>query len=71
MAEQMIPSPGAIAEAKKQREGWVYQIEGNYGPTDAVPPQAIVGAWKVEAGNIVGDFVPNPNYVKGFNIKKS
>jgi hypothetical protein len=61
-----MPSPApderAIAEAKRQGQGWVYKIEGNYGPNDNVPPQAVVGAWKVEAGQIVGEFLPNPNY---------
>ena len=59
----MKPTPEAIAEARKHPNGHVYAIEGNFGPSDAVPPQAIKGAWKVDAqGNIVGDFIPNPNY---------
>lgn len=57
-----IPEP-AIEEAKRNPSGWVYQIDGDYGPNDAVPREAVVGAWKVdEDGNIVGDFIPNPNY---------
>lgn len=41
----------------------MYVIEGDYGPDDAVPPQAIRGAWKVDdAGLITGDFLPNPNF---------
>jgi hypothetical protein len=60
------PPPGAIAEAKREPNkpnGHVYEIEGNYGPEDAVPPEAIRGAWKVdEKGSIVGDFIPNPNF---------
>jgi hypothetical protein len=53
----------ASEEARRNPGGWVYKIEGNYGPDDAVPPEAIVGAWKVdEDGNITGDFIPNPNY---------
>jgi hypothetical protein len=61
--KKRTPPPNAIAEAKKKPNGWVYQIEGPYGPDDAVPPEAICGAWKVdENGNIVGEFIPNPNY---------
>ncbi|MFC5743572.1 hypothetical protein [Dyella tabacisoli] len=57
------PSPGAIAEAKRTPGGWVYEVRGNYGPNDYVPPHAVVGAWKVgDAGEIVGDFIPNPNF---------
>jgi len=37
---------------------------GNYGPKDSVPPEAIAGAWKVDAaGNVVpGSFQANPKY---------
>lgn len=35
-----------IAEAKRKPGGWVYEIVGDYGPNDAVPPTAIRGAWK-------------------------
>ena len=58
------PPPAAVEEAKSRRNGWVYEIDGSYGPNDAVPPDAIRGAWKVDGdGNIVGDFIPNPNYI--------
>jgi hypothetical protein len=58
------PTPEMMAEAKKNPNGWVYVIEGNYGPKDAVPPEAIAGAWKVDAtGNIVvGSFQANPKF---------
>jgi hypothetical protein len=57
-----IPSAAAIAEAKRQGTGWVYKVEGDFG-NNAVPREAIVGAWKVEGGVIVGEFIPNPNHV--------
>ena len=57
------PEPGEIAEAAKNPGGWVYRISGNYGPDDAVPPEAIVGAWKVaDDGTIIGEFMRNPNF---------
>ena len=59
----MKPMAGEIQEAKLHPNGWVYRIQGKYGVNDAVPPEAIVGAWKVDGeGNIVGDFQPNPNF---------
>ena len=55
-----------LSSAKANPNGWVYKIEGDYGPNDAVPPEAIVGAWKVDAsGNLTGEFVNNPKYVDG------
>jgi hypothetical protein len=62
--EQFQPSPEMELEAKKNPNGWVYVIRGNFGPNDAVPPEAIVGAWKVDAsGKIVeNSFQPNPKY---------
>ena len=59
------PTDAAREEAKRNPGGWVYQIDGSYGPDERVPPEVIVGAWKVdEHGMIVGDFQPNPNYRK-------
>lgn len=55
-------------EALQNPGGWVYKIEGTYLATEHVPPEAIVGAWKVDAhGKIVGDFVPNPRYQEGIS----
>ncbi|ATY34486.1 hypothetical protein CVN68_07445 [Sphingomonas psychrotolerans] len=59
----MTPLPGEHAEAKNHPGGHVYRIKGEYGPDDAVPPEAIAGAWKVDTdGHIEGDFIPNPNF---------
>jgi hypothetical protein len=51
-------------EAKRNPNGWVYVISGSYGANDGVPPEAIMGAWKVDdAGTIIdGSFVKNPKY---------
>ena len=57
------PEASEIAEAARNPGGWVYRISGDYGANDRVPPEAIVGAWKVgDDGQILGDFVPNPNF---------
>lgn len=57
------PFAGEIEEAKRVPNGWVYRIAEQFGSNDPVPREAIVGAWKVDGqGQIVGDFVPNPNY---------
>ncbi|AND68169.1 hypothetical protein ATSB10_07150 [Dyella thiooxydans] len=52
-----------IEEAARNPGGWVYQIAGNFGPQDRVPPEAIKGAFKVDSnGKLTGEFKPNPNY---------
>lgn len=61
--EMEKPLPGEIEEAKRNPNGWVYRIAGVFQDTEAIPPQAIVGAWQVDGhGRIVGDFQRNPNY---------
>jgi len=66
----MQPTTEIMAEAKRTPNGHVYAIEGSYGPTEDVPPQAIKGAWKVDAeGNIVGEFISNPKYVPNYRAK--
>ena len=57
------PSLEEIEEAKRTRGGWVYRIAGKFSDDELVPPEAIVGAWKVDdRGNIVGNFMANENY---------
>ncbi|MDB6124303.1 MAG: hypothetical protein JWQ71_3296 [Pedosphaera sp.] len=59
----MQPPPGAHEEAKRHPNAQVYQIDGEFGPDDAVPPERIMGCWKTDAdGRIVGEFIRNPNY---------
>lgn len=61
-AARAIP-PELIQAAKLQPGGWVYDISGEFGPDDAVPPAAIRGAWRVdERGEIAGEFIPNPAF---------
>ncbi|MFZ6770891.1 hypothetical protein ACO0LM_27875 [Undibacterium sp. Di26W] len=53
-----------INEAKRNKNGWVYAIDGKFLPHQAIPPHAIAGAWKVDAyGLITGEFEPNPKYI--------
>lgn len=57
------PLLGEIAAAKNKPNGWVYRIAGNFGLNESTPPEAIVGAWKVDAlGRIAGEFIMNKNY---------
>ena len=57
------PDAGELAEAKLYPNGRVYRIAGQFTDDQRVPPEAIVGAWKVDAnGEIVGNFIRNPNY---------
>jgi hypothetical protein len=61
--EATVPLPGEVEEAKQNANGWVYRIAGHCGAKDQVPPEAIIGAWKVDAqGKIVGGFLENENY---------
>ncbi len=58
-----IPTLATIEEAKKTPNGWVYQIDFSYLHNDYTPPEAIEGAWKVNAdGQIEGTFEPNARY---------
>jgi len=60
------PPAAAIKEALKHPNGWIYEIDPEFSSKEGVPPTAIKGAWKVnEKGLIIGDFLPNPNYLKG------
>lgn len=64
--EEITPLHGEIQEAIKNPNGWVYRIEGQFGPTQAIPPEAIVGAWRVDAtGAIIGPFMHNPKFRNG------
>ena len=57
------PSAQAIEEAKNHPNGFIYRVDGDYRENEHIPPEAIVGAWKVnESGEIDGEFIPNPNY---------
>jgi hypothetical protein len=62
-AEPVVPLPGEIDEAKRYANGWVYRIAARFAPNAAVPPEAIIGAWKVDAaGRITGEFIRNAKY---------
>lgn len=68
----MKPTPEARAEAKLNAGGWVYAIDDRYDPNGSVPPEAIQGAWKVdEQGEIVGEFLPNPNFVPDHPLREA
>jgi len=57
------PLPEEVTEARSNPGGWVYRIAGAFTSASAVPPEAIVGAWKVDdTGRIVGDFIANGKY---------
>ena len=57
------PYPGEIEEARHYPGGWVYRIAGRFTDDEFIPPEAIVGAWKVDSrGRIVGNFIINEKY---------
>jgi hypothetical protein len=56
-------TPEAREHARKQPGSYLYVIEGVNDAMGEVPPEKIRGAWKVDdAGEIVGDFMPNPRF---------
>lgn len=64
-------TPDVIEAARKNPGGWVYKIEGTFGPDEYVPPEAVVGAWKVDGqGNLTGEFLSNPKYRPGVSEAK-
>jgi hypothetical protein len=68
--EHILPPKEAIREALNHPNGWVYVIDDSFDTQEATPPQAIKGCWKVnEKGIIIGDFIPNPNYLDLTNLK--
>ncbi len=52
------------AEAKNSPNGWLYVIEGTFGPKDFIPFKAIVGSWRIDAsGDIIeGSYEANPDF---------
>lgn len=61
--------PELLAEAKSKPGGWVYAIDPAYapdGPHGAVPPEGIIGAWKIaDDSTPTGEYQANPRYGSG------
>ncbi len=63
--DKIKPANEAKKEAIKNPNGWVYVLDKAFENEKDVPSEAIKGAWKVNSkGKIIGDFIPNPNYIK-------
>ena len=64
MLGSLKPTQGEKNEAKKYPNGWVYRIDGNFSDEDAIPPEAIIGAWEVDKnGNLTGKWKANKNFI--------
>jgi hypothetical protein len=62
--DNLTPSPEDIDEAKLHPDGWIYKFSKKYSLADRVPPEHIIGAWKVDSdGNIIGDFIKNSKFI--------
>lgn len=61
--EPQTPPTELVEQALAFPGGWVYEIDGEYQPSDAVPPEAIRGGWEVDLdGRLTGHFEPNPRF---------
>ena len=57
------PTPAMHAEAQRNPGGWVYVVDGTFGPDEVVPADRIIGSWKVDRkGKLTGQYRPNPDY---------
>ena len=60
---EQVPPRWAVDEARLYPNGWVYEIDGEFGLGERVPPEAIKGAWPVGPDGVInGDFMPNPRF---------
>jgi len=57
------PPQWAVDEAKTVPNGWVYELDGEFGTSERVPPEASRGAWPVGPDGVIkGAFMPNPRF---------
>ena len=57
------PTPAMREEARRNPGGWVYVVDGTFGPNDVVPADRLIGAWKVDRrGHLTGKYRPNREY---------
>jgi len=62
--DSLAPTKGEREEAKKHPNGWIYRFDTAFSEDEAVPPEAIVGAWKVdEKGDLTGEWKDNKNFI--------
>jgi hypothetical protein len=62
-SDKTLPPESVIERARTRPGTWIYEIVGEYSEDDAIPPEAIKGAWKVdEDGRLTGDYLPNENF---------
>ena len=63
MLGSLKPTQGEKDEAKKHPNGSVCRIDGDFADEDDIPPEAIIGAWKVDGNGNLGDWKLNPNFI--------
>jgi hypothetical protein len=55
--------PDLFSGKERNPRGWLFLIEGNFGPGEVLPPEAIRGAWAVDAnGKPLGRLRRNPKF---------
>ncbi|MFI6154018.1 type VII secretion system-associated protein [Kitasatospora sp. NPDC051170] len=56
------------AEARKRPGQWLYSVDPGFDPNEKVPPQGIVGAWRIDRDGNVAEFIKNPNYMPSLMV---
>jgi hypothetical protein len=55
--------PKLFSGKERNPPGWLFLIDGDYGPGDVLPSEAIRGAWAVDAnGKPTGSLRRNPSF---------
>jgi hypothetical protein len=76
-ADSQSPSPPSfpdelLSAAAQTPGGWVYAIDPAFDPRDRIPPEGVIGAWKIDdSGQPTGEYTPNPNYRPSEIAKRS
>jgi hypothetical protein len=62
MTPPQVP-PELFSGKQRHPHGWLLLIDGDFGPGDVLPPEAIRGAWAIGAdGKPIGTLRRNPRY---------
>jgi hypothetical protein len=66
-AQNAVTLPDVPSEvrdyAKQAGGGWLDEVVGDWDVSAPVPPHAVKGSWKLDAGgDLTGEYEPNPQF---------